>query len=149
MWMLVGLAILHLIAWAMLSSMTSGGFALDQTTIVPLAGTMLLAAALMLSQAIESVTRVFYARGDLDLLLSSPLHAGAICAIRMGTIALSSGLMTTAAAAAFINVMAYLHGAGWLLAYLVIPAMGAGATALAIVITLGLFHIYLVQGKPG
>ena len=29
----------------------------------------------MLSQAIESVTRVFYARADLDLIMSSPVRA--------------------------------------------------------------------------
>ena len=34
-----------------------------------------LAWALMLSQAMESVTRVFYARADLDLILSSPVEA--------------------------------------------------------------------------
>ena len=34
--------------------------------------TVFLAWALMLSQAIESVTRVFYARADLDLIMSSP-----------------------------------------------------------------------------
>ena len=38
-------------------------------------GTLVLSWALMLSQAMESVTRAFYARSDLDLILSSPVSA--------------------------------------------------------------------------
>ena len=48
-----------------------------------------LSLSLMLSQAMESVTRAFYARSDLDLLLSSPAPAQKIFAVRIATIALS------------------------------------------------------------
>ena len=42
----------------------------------------------MLSQALESVTRAFYARSDLDLILSSPASARKIFAVRIAAIAL-------------------------------------------------------------
>ena len=45
---------------------------LDKSSLIVMTATILLAWALMLSQAIESVTRVFYARADLDLIMSSP-----------------------------------------------------------------------------
>ena len=45
----------------------------DKATLVVITGTLLLSWSLMLSQAMESVTRAFYARSDLDLILSSPV----------------------------------------------------------------------------
>ena len=43
----------------------------------------------MLSQAIESVTRVFYARADLDLIMSSPVQLTNVFSVRIAAIALS------------------------------------------------------------
>ena len=68
----------------------------------------------MLSQAMESVTRAFYARSDLDLLLSSPAPAQKIFAVRIATIALSVIAMAALLAAPFINVLAFTDGAHWL-----------------------------------
>ena len=48
---------------------------LDKSTLIVITATIFLAWALMLSQAIELVTRVFYARADLDLIMSSPVDA--------------------------------------------------------------------------
>ena len=42
----------------------------DERMLVVLTGVLALYGSLMLSQAIESVTRAFYGRGDLDLILS-------------------------------------------------------------------------------
>ena len=47
----------------------------DRGTLVVITGCALLAWSLMMSQAMESVTRAFYARSDLDLILSSPVAA--------------------------------------------------------------------------
>ncbi len=44
----------------------------------------------MLSQAMESVTRAFYARSDLDLILSSPVVARRVFAVRIAAMALST-----------------------------------------------------------
>jgi len=43
----------------------------------------------MLSQAIESVTRVFYARADLDLIMSSPVRLTNVFSVRIAAIALT------------------------------------------------------------
>jgi len=93
----------------------------------------------MLSQAMESVTRAFYARADLDLILSSPAPAQRIFAIRIGAIVFSTTLMAMALAVPFINILAIFDGPRWLSAYGVMVAMGAVSTALALAMTVGMF----------
>ena len=141
-WILAIAGILHTIAYGVLEAFTADGLVLDEGTLVSLGGMLLLTLAMMLSQAIEGVTRVFYARGDLELLLSSPLDTSAVCAVRIGTIALTSGLMTIAVVAPFVNVAALMHGHAWLATYLVVPALGAAATAIAVIVTLLLFRAF-------
>jgi ABC-2 type transport system permease protein len=112
----------------------------DKTTLVVVTGSVFLAFALLLSQAMESVTRVFYARSDLDLLLSSPAAAERIFAVRVGTIALSVMAMAALLSAPFIDVLAMLGGAHWLTAYGAVVAVGAAAAAIAAVVTTALFE---------
>ena len=141
--LLVGLTIvafLHLIAYGLVSQLEPGEPLLDKSILVTLTGTGLLAFAMMLSQAIESVTRTFYARGDLDLLLSSPIEGAAICAVRISTIALSSSLMTMIVAGPFINMAGWILAPGWLASYLVVAALGMAATAGALLVTVVLLR---------
>jgi ABC-2 type transport system permease protein len=112
----------------------------DKTTLVVVTGSVMLTFALLLSQAMESVTRVFYARSDLDLLLSSPAAAERIFAVRVGTIAVSLMAMAALLAAPFINVLVVLGGVRWLAAYGAVIAVGAAAAAIAAVATTALFE---------
>ncbi len=66
-------AIMHLPAYAVIGRFADLQAPLDKSTLIVITSTLFLAWALMLSQAIESVTRVFYARADLDLIMSSPV----------------------------------------------------------------------------
>ncbi|WP_204311025.1 hypothetical protein, partial [Stenotrophomonas maltophilia] len=79
---------------------------------------------LMLSQAIESVTRVFYARADLDLIMSSPVRLTNIFSIRIAAIALSVTTMALLFAAPFVDVLVFSGGARWLAAFGVVIAIG-------------------------
>ena len=47
----------------------------DQRMLIVLTGILALFGSLMVSQAMERVTRAFYGRADLDLILSSPVTA--------------------------------------------------------------------------
>jgi len=67
--------VMHLIAYAMVSRYAGLAAHPDKAALVVITGSALLSLSLMLSQAMESVTRAFYARSDLDLLLSSPAPA--------------------------------------------------------------------------
>lgn len=136
---LVFTVIMHLVA-----SVILGGAAMTPidghglTTITVLA---LLSASAMLSQAIESVTRAFYVRADLDLILTSPASTARLFAVRLVAIALSLTLMTALVTAPFIDVLALESGAPWLAAYGLVAALGMTATALAGMITLALFRL--------
>ena len=61
-------ALLHVPAYAVVGRFADLQAPLDKSSLIVMSATILLAWALMLSQAIESVTRVFYARANLDLL---------------------------------------------------------------------------------
>ena len=132
--------LIHLLAYYLIAPVAQAGIGSDKTTLVVLTGTAFLSCSLMLSQAMESVTRAFYARADLDLILSSPASARRVFAVRMVTIALSTTLLTTVLAGSFINALAFYDGSRWLAAYGMLLAMGALSTALAIAVTVALFR---------
>jgi hypothetical protein len=79
--LIVFAAILHLPAYAVVGRFADLQAPLDKSTLIVIAATIFLAWALMLSQAIESVTRVFYARADLDLI--KPAAAGAVAVAKL------------------------------------------------------------------
>lgn len=113
----------------------------DTITLVTITGTLLLSWALLLSQAMESVTRIFYTRSDLDLILTSPVSARKVFAIRMARIAAASALIALLLASPFINVLVWHGGVRWLAGYGVVAAMAATATACALALTVGLFRL--------
>ncbi len=133
------LAAMHLLAYSMVGRFADIATP-DKATLVVITASALLSWSLMLSQALESVTRSFYARADLDLILSSPADARKVFAVRMATMALSTAAMATLLAAPFINVLAALGGARWLCAYGVVLALGALAAAIALALTVALFR---------
>jgi ABC-2 type transport system permease protein len=107
--------------------------------LVTLTGTLALYGSMMLSQAMEAVTRAFYGRGDLDLILSSPVAAWRLFAVRIGAIALTIAVMSIVLAAPFINILAWFGGLRWLAAYGVIIALAMVTVAIAVMLTVGLF----------
>ena len=112
----------------------------DRGTLVVVTGCALLAWSLMMSQAMEQVTRAFYARSDLDLILSSPMSSRRVFAVRIGAMAVSTVMMAVLLAAPFINVLIWRGGARWLAAYGVVVAVGAAAAALSVALTVALFR---------
>ena len=95
----------------------------------------------MLSQALESVTRAYYSRSDLDLILSSPASSRQLFAVRTGITAATTLLLACLLASPIVNVLIFHDGAHWLMAYLVLAALSALATAIAVLITIALFRI--------
>jgi ABC-2 type transport system permease protein len=112
----------------------------DTRMLVALTGALALYGSLMLSQAIEAVTRTFYARGDLDLILSSPASASRLFAARIGAITVTIAAMSLALAAPFINVLTWFGGWRWIAGYGVIAALAMVTSAVAIMLTVGLFR---------
>ena len=134
-------AILHLPAYAVIGRFAGLHAPLDKSTLIVVTATIFLAWALMLSQAIESVTRVFYSRADLDLIMSSPVRLNNIFSVRIAAIALSVTAMALLLSSPFVDVLMIGGGIRWLSAFGVVIAIGLSAAAVAIAITVLLFRL--------
>src|SRR4029078_10021331 len=99
------LAFAHLFAWYFVGRYVNVGTEPDKPALVVITGGVLLSWSLLMSQAMESVTRAFYARSDFDLLLSSPTAARKIFAVRIGAMALGVVVMSALLGAPLINVL--------------------------------------------
>jgi ABC-2 type transport system permease protein len=133
--------ILHLPAYAVIGRYADLQAPLDKSSLIVITATIFLAWALMLSQAIESVTRVFYARADLDLIMSSPVALANVFSVRIVAIALSVIAMALLLATPFIDVLVIGGGIRWFSAYGVVVAIGLSAAAVAIAVTIVLFRL--------
>jgi ABC-2 type transport system permease protein len=134
-------ALLHLPAWAVIGRFADLRLPLDKSALIVISTTIVLAWSLMLSQAIESVTRVFYTRADLDLIMSSPATLTNLFSVRIAAIALAITVMALLFSTPFIDVLVIGGGARWLAAFGVVVAMGLSAAAVAIAITILLFRL--------
>jgi ABC-2 type transport system permease protein len=134
-------AFMHVFAYWTVANYADATLSFDTAALVGITGTLVLSWSLLLSQAMESVTRAFYSRSDLDLILTSPASARKVFAVRMGRIAAAAVVIAVLLAAPFVNVLAVLGGGRWLAAYGVVAAMGAVATAAALALTIGLFRV--------
>ena len=130
---------MHFVAYAVVGPHANA--AIDKQTLLTITTSALLAWMLMISQAMESITRAFYARSDLDLILASPVNSNKLFGVRIATIALGTTLMALPLAAPFIDILIARGGWRWLGAYGLIVAMGAAATALALGLTVALFRM--------
>ena len=139
--LMVFAAFMHVFAYWTVASYANANLASNTAALVGITGSLVLSWSLLLSQAMESVTRAFYSRSDLDLILTSPASGRRVFAVRMGRIAAAAIAIAVLLAAPFINVLAVLGGSRWLAAYGVVAAMGAVATAAALSLTVALFRI--------
>src|SRR5207302_2136184 len=133
-------AIMHLPAYAVIGRFADLQAPLDKSTLIVITATVFLAWALMLSQAIESVTRVFYARADLDLIMSSPVKLANVFSVRVAAIALSITGMALLLSTPFVDVLVISGGIRWFSAFGVVIAIGLTAAAMAIALTIMLFR---------
>jgi ABC-2 type transport system permease protein len=132
--------LLHVPAYAVIGRYATLETSLDKSTLIVITAAIFLAWALMLSQAIESVTRVFYARADLDLIMSSPVALTHVFSVRLAAIALAITAMAMLLATPFVDVLVFGGGLRWLAVYGVVLAIGLSAAAVAIAVTVMLFR---------
>ena len=78
---LVFATFMHFVAYWMVGRYADA--VVDKSMLVTITGSILLSWLLMVSQAMESMTRAFYSRSDLDLILASPAVAEKIFAVRI------------------------------------------------------------------
>lgn len=133
--------LLTAIAWAVAAPWVEQGVFADRQTLVLVSGMGLLFWTVTLSQALESVTRVYYARSDLDLILSSPTSSRQVFAVRAGAVVVTTAALGALLVSPLVVVLAFLDGPHWLAAFLVLAALAALSVAIAMAITLALFRL--------
>jgi ABC-2 type transport system permease protein len=133
-------AFMHFVAYLALRHAGEAALTRDLPTFIAITAAALLSGSAMLSQAMETVTRTFYTRSDLELILSSPARTQTLFAVRIGAMALTVSLMSLLLIGPFVDVLAWQGGPRWLCAYGVIAAVSLVATALAVILTVGLFR---------
>ncbi|WP_423067300.1 permease [Devosia sp. CN2-171] len=131
---------LHLLTNALMAPWIIAGIAPDKSTLVTVTGTGFLFWTVMLSQALESITRAYYSRSDLDLILSSPASSASVFAVRTSATAFGTVLLACLLASPIINTLVAHEGLKWLAAYGVLAGLGALAAALSVLVTIGLFR---------
>src|ERR1700680_3421872 len=87
--LLIFAALMHLPAYAVIGKYADLQTPLGEPALIVITATLFLAWTLMLSPAIEFVTRVFYHRIDLDLIMSSPVQLANVFSVRLAAIALT------------------------------------------------------------
>src|SRR3954470_24988264 len=140
-WVVVFSVLMPLAAYAVIGRFADLDRALDKPTLIVVTACAFLSWALMLSQAIEAVTRVFYARADLDLIMSSPVSLTNVFSVRIAAIALSVTTMALLLSTPFVDVLVIGGGIRWFSAFGVVIAIGLSAAAVAIAVTLLLFRL--------
>jgi ABC-2 type transport system permease protein len=140
-WLVIVAVVMHFIAWGMVARYAAVGLPAGVDALAAITGSIGLAFFLMLSQALEQVTRLFYGRGDLDLLKSSPVSLRRVLGLRVLSVASSTCAMTVFVAGPFINVLTFEGGPRWLCGYGVAIAAGLAASGIALVLTSALFDL--------
>src|SRR5881227_3919196 len=121
--LIVFAAFMHIPAWAVIGRFADLRLPLDKSSLIVITASIFLAWALMLSQAIESVTRVFYARADLDLIMSSPVRLTNVFSVRIAAIALSVTTMALLLSTPFVDMLVIGGGLRWFSAFGVVIAI--------------------------
>lgn len=140
----MGLVVLHLVAslavdW-LKPFLAPGSGKLQGVSPLDIAVVCIL--AWMVSQGLLGTSRMLYDRGDLDLLMSSPLPAVRVFATRVLALAISTfgsaGLLILPVA----NAGAWRVSVAWLAFYPVLAALALAGTGVGAALAMGLFRLF-------
>lgn len=140
----LGGLVLHALAWPAVPHLAGylAGEATTPESRLMLGALLICVASWMTAQGLFGATRTLYDRGDLDLLLGSPLPPRRVLAAKATAIALSSLGSVAMLALPVVHVGALRQGAHWLAIYPALAGIVLLATALALSATIALFKIF-------
>ncbi len=144
LWVLITVAI-HAGAYFMLRKLPSGTIEIPHVMIMVLTGVFAALASLMLAQGLKSSVEVLFERGDLDLLLSSPLSSRGIFIVRLAGIVIGVASVFLFFLAPFAHMGLVLGHYRWLGIYPVVLATATVAASLSMLVTLGLVRLFGVR----
>ena len=132
------LAAFHALAWPIAT--WAFGAQVEPSTAHPgIALGVLFLLPWLTSQALTQFTRTLYTRGDLDLLLASPVSPRNVVASRALAVAIETMLSVGMFVFPMANVTALVGGWKWLSIYPALAATALLATAIGLIITILLF----------
>ena len=97
---------------------------------------------LMTSRGLVMTVQAFFARGDMDLILSSPLPPQSLLTVRTATIAASLTMEFALLIWPFTNVFVLFGIFGALKGYVLLPALGLLATSISLMLALLLVRAF-------
>lgn len=135
---------LHGIAWFVVGRVTGIASALDSSdprVLVAVSALLFGSMTFMLSSALAACVRVLFERGDLDLLLSSPLPSRSIFTVRLAVVAAGTAALYLFVLTPFAHAGALLGQLRWLAVYPVLLGIATVVACLAMLLTLGLVRL--------
>jgi len=144
-WLITIILMLHLFAWVTLDGLPQFGNKPPAQLLMGVGGGLVMLFLMMLSYALKSCVSTLYQRGDLDLLLSSPLDTRTIFSAKLIGVALGVSSLALAILAPFANVGLILGLFHWIAIYPVVLSLGFLSTSLAMLSSLCLVRIIGVR----
>lgn len=137
---LLGWIFLHAFAYILLRPL--GAVGLHDARLAALAGAALLVCAtFMLSNALKASVLALFERGDLDLLLSSPLPSRTIFTVRLLGVTATTAAMFLYLLAPLAHVGLVMGQPRWFAIYPAVTALAALAACAAMLLTLALVRL--------
>ncbi len=112
---------------------------------VAVTGALLFALFGMISTGVVAAVQLIYARGDMDLILSSPIRPQTVIAVRAIAIAASLLALSALVALPFANIFALFGHPRFLVAYLVMPSLALIATCASLALAHAVFRLIGAQ----
>jgi ABC-2 type transport system permease protein len=143
-WLFVA-AMLHVFAFFMVGKISEGQAKAPPLLVMGLTGAYAAAVSLMMSAGLKASVEVLFERGDLDLLLSSPLSSRGIFTMRLAGIVVGVASVFLFFLAPFAHAGLVLGQFRWLGIYPVVVGTAMIAAALSMLFTLGLVRVFGVR----
>ncbi|MDE2363597.1 MAG: hypothetical protein KGM42_13030 [Hyphomicrobiales bacterium] len=137
----VALAFFHALAFGA-ARMAADHYRGDVRSLYPTVATgMLFILPWIVSQALTNATRALYSRGDLDIILASPMSPRPVFFARAIAIAMESIISVAIFILPIADMMALVLDWRWLAIYPTLLAAGLFGTGIGLFLTLALFRI--------
>jgi ABC-2 type transport system permease protein len=134
---------IHIAAWSVLHLEKKFVGTASGAMLLPIAGGVFwLFFSIMISQSTAHAVTALFDRGDLDLLLSSPLSQRAIFTVRGLGIAVSACFLPVLLLLPFAHAGVVTNHAGMMAIYPVIAALGLSTAAIGLLLTMTLVRMF-------
>jgi ABC-2 type transport system permease protein len=131
--------VLHVLAFVVLRKMPGGATDPRMAILTTLA--LVAVATLMLSSALKASVMALFERGDLDLLLSSPLSSRSIFTVRLLGVVMSGAALYLFLFGPLVHVGVALGQFGWIGVYVTIATTATLMACLGMLLTLALVRV--------